>query len=425
MTNAANAVTIEGLESQLAAEKSKCAEATALAASKEALVEVERRNYSAVQELLATTRKESEEWRRTGEAAQAECQRLTGVVAEFAVERKTWSALQQSLLESKVQVEKMSGQLEAGEKRTAELLKELETMTAEKRSWELLRENYMAAKAECDKLREEKVALEAAIAAANDKVTGLEREKLELIGSLTTVSKEWEIKNEKIAHERKREMAEFQRKLDELSSEVLKLTERNTLLSADKIKLDQLQRDYDKLKSSGGFTSEFAPATPAPTPAPAGNSSVEVDGTTQIVVQCGHHSSANDEAQRAHLIELQEKNQLLTRLAGLHEAMEKIRYEPLYLDAPAPAPAPSYSNTHTHTHTHASMNHTVLDHSNISYASEGPPMPSAGRGFGSSVDQATCGIKWEGGPINGLGWSSYYLRDSKPRAEVHVRVCTR
>ena len=50
-----------------------------------------------------------------------------------------------------------------------------------------------------------------------------EREKLELIGSLTTVSREWEAKNDKIAKERKQETAEFVRKFDELSSEVLKL----------------------------------------------------------------------------------------------------------------------------------------------------------------------------------------------------------
>lgn len=42
-------------------------------------------------------------------------------------------------------------------------------------------------------------------------------------------------------------------------------------------------------------------------------------------------------------------------------------------------------------------------------------MPSPGKTFPGSVNTATSGIKWEGGPVDGLGWSSYYLRDSKPR----------
>ena len=40
------------------------------------------------------------------------------------------------------------------------------------------------------------------------------------------------------------------------------------------------------------------------------------------------HGGSGD-GQAAQMQELQEKNQLLQRLAGLHEAMEKIRYEPL------------------------------------------------------------------------------------------------
>ena len=57
----------------------------------------------------------------------------------------------------------------------------------------------MKCKAECDTLRQDMGAVGRELALANDKIAALEREKLELIGSLTTVSKEWETKNDKIA----------------------------------------------------------------------------------------------------------------------------------------------------------------------------------------------------------------------------------
>ena len=71
--------------------------------------------------------------------------------------------------------------------------------------------------------------------ASKAKLEVFEREKVELIGTLATVSKEWEQKNHKIAAERKKEMTSIEGKISELQAEVVKLTDRNTLLSADKV----------------------------------------------------------------------------------------------------------------------------------------------------------------------------------------------
>ena len=57
----------------------------------------------------------------------------------------------------------------------------------------------MAAKAAYDKMLEEKTAMGAKLGECSDKNAALEREKLELIGSLSTVSKEWEVKVAKLA----------------------------------------------------------------------------------------------------------------------------------------------------------------------------------------------------------------------------------
>jgi hypothetical protein len=120
-----------------------------------------------------------------------------------------------------------------------------------------------------------------------------------------------------------------------------------------------LQRDYDKLKSSGSF--DFSMGGSAPAPAPAGenvNRTLDVDGATQIVVQCGGGGGADD-AQRAHLQELQEKNQLLSRLAGLHEAMEKIRYVHACMHACIHTYIHTYILTYIHTYMHACI-HTYI-----------------------------------------------------------------
>jgi len=146
-----------------------------------------------------------------------------------------------------------------------------------------------------------------------------------------------------------------QARVDELMLEVRTLTERNTLLAAEKIKFEQLQvragqaalvfwtggevfltdgevfltvamvqRDWDKHmitcnNRDGGFVSALPP------PAAPAEQSLSIDGPTQIVVHCSGAGGGVGDAHAAHVQELQEKNQLLQRLAGLHEAMEKIR----------------------------------------------------------------------------------------------------
>ena len=328
-TNAANAVTIEGLEAQLAAEKSRCTEATHLAEANQKAVEIERKNYVSVQDVLGGTRRELEEMGAKWRASEAEVDRLKGIVSEFETERKTWTALHQSFMEAKATVERLTGELAGREEVVAGYVKTIEMLKADKLSWDLLQENYMAAKASYDKMLEEKTSLAGKLSESADKVKALEREKLELIGSLSTVSKEWEVKNAKNMQERRKELAEIEGKLNEMTREVTRLSDRNTLLSAEKIKYEQLQRDWDKHmitcnNKDGGFG---MPALALPPAAPADNS-VNVDGPTQIVVQCTAHGGGGD-GQAAQMQELQEKNQLLQRLAGLHEAMEKIRYEPL------------------------------------------------------------------------------------------------
>ena len=359
-------------------------------------------------------------------------------------------------------------------------------LRAEKLQWDMLQQNYIAAKADLTKMSEEKFVVVTHLSVAVEKITALDvhtlksqrcsffigkiekradfflhdlhdlmyqREKVELIGTLKTVSKEQEKLHNENALQRKKETAEFQEKFDDLHAQVLKLSENNTLLSADKIRYEQLQRDYEKLKScggggvvgvggmdfGGGGGMDFGVSSLAPSVS-VGNT-VDVDGiSTQIVVQCSGHSNALDDAHRAQMQDLQEKNQLLSRLAGLHEAMEKIKYEPLgeypklsssddgdtrdtlrdtrgardILRDTRDARDSRDSRDTRDTRDAHTFNNSVLDNSAISYASEGPAMPSGGNLFTHTVEKATSGIRWEGGPVDGLGWSSYYLRD-KPR----------
>ena len=290
-TNAANAVTIEGLEAQLAAEKSRSSEASHLAQANQAAVEIERKNYVSVQDVLGGTRRELEEMGAKWRASEGEAERLRGVISEFETERKTWNALHQSFMEAKATVERLTGELTGREEVVAGHLKTIEMLKADKLSWDLLQENYMAAKAAYDKMLEEKTAMGAKLGESTDKMAALEREKLELIGSLSTVSKEWEVKVGKMAHERKKELAELQARLDALSLEVRGLTERNTLLAAEKIKFEQLQRDWDKhMITCNNRDGGFAAALPPPA-APADQSSFSLDGPTQIVVQCSDRKS--------------------------------------------------------------------------------------------------------------------------------------
>jgi len=95
-------VTIERLEAQLAAENSRCAEAISEATSKGAAVEMERRNYLAVQDVLGSTRRELEDIGAKWRAGEVEGERLTGVIRDFETERKTWTALHQSFMEAKM-----------------------------------------------------------------------------------------------------------------------------------------------------------------------------------------------------------------------------------------------------------------------------------------------------------------------------------
>jgi len=95
-------VTIERLEAQLAAENSRCAEAISEATSKGAAVEIERRNYLAVQDVLGSTRRELEDIGAKWRAGEVEGERLTGVIRDFETERKTWTALHQSFMEAKM-----------------------------------------------------------------------------------------------------------------------------------------------------------------------------------------------------------------------------------------------------------------------------------------------------------------------------------
>jgi chromosome segregation ATPase len=220
-TNAANAVTIEGLEAQLAAEKIKSSEASHLAASKDTAIDIERRNYSSVQDVLGSTRKELEEMGAKWRANEVEIARLRALMSDFETERKTWSSLQEAFMDAKVKVEQMLGQLGVKDAEIATLVKEIEMLKQDKKAWEILQETYMTAKAEFAKLSQDKAEVDRQLASALEKITALEREKLELIGSLTCVSKEYEGKHDKFALERKREVADIQRKVDELTAQVL------------------------------------------------------------------------------------------------------------------------------------------------------------------------------------------------------------
>ena len=384
-TNAANAVSMEALEAQLAAERIKREDATSLAASRDEALGLEKRNFSSVQESLLASRKECVDLSAKCVDLEAELAKLKSVIAGFEGERKTWTALHTSYVEAKAQIEGHSVQLAGKDETIASHLKTIEMLKADKLSWDILQENYMNAKAAHDKMAEEKAEVVRELETASDKNSVYEREKLELIGTLATVSKEWEVKNEKIAAERRKETALIEKKLDELQQEVVKLTERNTLLSADKIRYEQLKKEYDEHMVTCNNKDPLGLIMGPPQP--AGNNVHEVegetDGSTLIKVRCSGGGGGMGEAERAHLQDLQDKNQLLSRLAGLHEAMEKIRYEPM-----------GERSTW-----------------------EEPPMPSGTKVMDkgpASVDKATSGIKWEGGPVDGLGWSSYYLRD-RPR----------
>jgi hypothetical protein len=66
------------------------------------MLEVEKRNYAYVQDLLSTARREAEEMGSKWREGSGEIERLKCVVADFETERKTWSSLQQTFMESKV-----------------------------------------------------------------------------------------------------------------------------------------------------------------------------------------------------------------------------------------------------------------------------------------------------------------------------------
>ena len=162
------------LGSQLIEEKTRSTDATRQAAANQVLLDVERRNYSSVQDLLTAARFHVYDLEEKLSTSMSEQDLLKSKLAAFGEQDDELKALQRNYLHAKAQVEGLEAQLAARDEVMKEHLGTIEMLQNAPSGWNILQDNYAAVKATHERTMKEKAGLEVALAQAHQKISAFE-----------------------------------------------------------------------------------------------------------------------------------------------------------------------------------------------------------------------------------------------------------
>jgi len=141
------------------------------------------------QKELAEKNAEAEEMGAKQRASDAEVARLRRIVADFEPERVSHAALRRSLAESHKEVQALKESLDASRAAIADHEREIAILKSKEMAWQEVHAQFVAVKIDNEKMAKAQIDLVRNLENSASKIAALDRERDQLLGSLTTVSK--------------------------------------------------------------------------------------------------------------------------------------------------------------------------------------------------------------------------------------------